>query len=377
MHDRSTLGAGDVSDSEVGEVVARLWGVPTVELLSSRADEVDYDVPSILTRGRHWVTGCARVPGQEPRNFQVFVKQVAHWSRSPMFDFVPPDFREQARDSVPWLAEPLIYGSDLADRLPDGLSMPRALAILAPDELTRVLWIEPVPAVEVTWTDATYVEAAGLLGRLSGSPCVDELARIDPLPWDIHAYIEGRVGQWLVPMLRDDEVWRAPLLVAAFPTGLRDRLLSVLDRLPELGEEYAQLPFRAAHGDACPNNLLRVEGRPGFTLIDFGFWRAQPAGHDLCQLLTGEIQMGRGTAEGLPDLGDRVLAAYAEGLRSEGTQIAPDVVRRGLALTLVLFIALSSPPVERLGEPVTDEVIAATTQRAAAASYALDLLDET
>ena len=65
----------------------------------------------------------------------------------------------------------------------------------------------------------------------------------------------------------------------------------------------ATVPFArdlAAHGDACPNNLLRHVDDDGFTLIDYGFWRPQPVAYDLSQLLVGEIQMRRLDADDLP-----------------------------------------------------------------------------
>ena len=56
-----------------------------------------------------------------------------------------------AAASVPWRTEALAYASDLGDRLPDGLSMPRALGVFDLDELSAAIWLEEVdrPAVAV------------------------------------------------------------------------------------------------------------------------------------------------------------------------------------------------------------------------------------
>ena len=88
--------------------------------------------------------------------------------------------------------------------------------------------------------------------------------------------------------------------------------------------EFARLPHRASHGDACPNNLLRNPSGRGFTLIDFGFWRPQPVGFDLSQLLVGDIQIGRRDAADLPELAEASANPEGEGEgEDEGEEEAP------------------------------------------------------
>jgi len=128
MGSREELGAADVSDQELATMVASHLGQDSVELLGSRSDPVDYDLPAITTGGRWWVSGhaeieCGRVP------FRFFVKQVQSWDRHPVFALVPEEFRELAVAGVPWKTEAEVYRSDLARRLPQGLSAPRAVGV--------------------------------------------------------------------------------------------------------------------------------------------------------------------------------------------------------------------------------------------------------
>lgn len=162
---RGLLGSDDVPDPELERMVADLWGVTRVHLVDSVAETVAYDVPSILTGARTWVTGRAD-DGDGPRPFRLFVKRVHHWRHSPAFAFVPPEVREWAAASLPWRAEHLLYSSDLDERLPEGLSMPRALRVVEHDDETAVLWLEAVPCDDVAWTAADSARAARLLGRL-------------------------------------------------------------------------------------------------------------------------------------------------------------------------------------------------------------------
>src|ERR1700712_3704362 len=178
MHDRSSLGAADVSDARLTAMVADLLDSdPAVTtLLASSADVVPYDLQAITTAGRYWVSGTASVDG-ELRSWRLFVKHVQSWSRSPLFADIPPEHRAMAGASVPWRTEALAYRSDLADRLPDGLRMPRAVGVFDLDELSAAIWLEEVPVADESWTLSTYAEAAHLVGRLAASPGVAGLAR--------------------------------------------------------------------------------------------------------------------------------------------------------------------------------------------------------
>ncbi|WP_295699417.1 hypothetical protein, partial [Lapillicoccus sp.] len=144
MRSRELLCAADVTDDRLLTIVADLLGEETYGLSDVRVEAVDYDLQSITTAGRWWVSGLARTAiGDLP--FRIFVKYVQNWSRSPQFARVPPEIREMAAASVPWRTEAGVYRSDLAHRLPDGLSMPRALAVIDVDALSSTIWLEEVP----------------------------------------------------------------------------------------------------------------------------------------------------------------------------------------------------------------------------------------
>jgi hypothetical protein len=372
---RELLGDDDVTDADLAAMVADLWHVPGVRLLDSSVETVDYQVPAILTGARTWVRGRADA-GDGPRDFTLFVKRVHHWRHSPMFALVPPELAAWAATTVPWRSEVLAYQSDLADHLPAGLTMPRALRIDDRPDDTAVLWLEAVEHDPAPWTLDTYVRAAHLLGRMSGSPHVADRAALDPQPWHIQYFVTGRLAHTVFPVLDDESVWQHPAVAEHFGP-LRDELGAAVGHLDALAEEYAALPHRAAHGDASPNNLLRHVGDDGFTLIDYGFWRLQPVGFDLSQLLVGEIQMRRLDADDLPARAAACLEAYAEGLAAEGCPVEPDVLRRSHAVCLMLFNGLPSIPVEVLGEDDQESVAHHVAQRAAVLGYALDVLART
>lgn len=380
MGARSLLGPADVSDETLEDMVARWAGVARedVTLRESAAEVVPYDLPAITTAGRYWVSGTAATPdGDLP--FRFFVKHVEAWSRSPMFAGVPPELREVAAAGVPWRTEPLVYRSDLRDRLPDGLTMPRAVGVHDLDELSSAVWLEAVAVVDHLWSTADVEHAARLLGRLAASPAVRPLSSLGEADhWrSVRSYTTGRLAGQVVPLLHDDGLWQHPLLADAFGPRLRARLLEQLEHLETHVRELESVPLGTAHGDACTNNLLRTVDSPDLVLIDFGFWSTQPLGFDLGQLLLGDVQLGRRPAAELTGLERVVVPAYVQGLRDEGTEVDVATIRRAHALHMMIYNGLSAMPFELLGGPLTPEAFGLARERAALATFALDLVEET
>jgi hypothetical protein len=372
MGSRESLGPADVSDAQLAAMVADLLHEDSVELLDSRVDPVDYDLPAITTGGRWWVSGhaateCARVP------FRLFVKQVQSWERSPFFQFVPEEHRETAAALVPWKTEAEVYRSDLASRLPDGLTAPRALGVFDLDATSSSIWLEEIPARPATWDRARFERAAYLLGRLSASPVLAPLAGLRDVEWSLSSYAEGRLAVQVVPILMGDEAWEHPLC-QTFDDELRGRLRAAADDVMTLVAEADALPRLLSHGDACPNNLLAGEHDSELVMIDFGFWGLAPVGYDLSQLLVGDVQLGKRPSDGLAELDEALVTAYVTGLRAEGCEIPEEEVRRGHALCLLLMAGLTMLPFDLFEGPVDDETLRISADRAAVARFALDLV---
>ncbi|GAA1910707.1 hypothetical protein GCM10009737_10220 [Nocardioides lentus] len=375
------MGPADVDDAALAVMVADLLGRPPgrVELLTARAEPLAHDVPSLTTVGRWWVSGTARTPaGEEP--WRVFVKQVQAWHHSAFFAGVPEPLRKVAAAAVPWRPEAGAYRSDLRDRLPEGLTLPRALAVLdldpglCPD--SWVLWLEDVTRPAVPWDVTRHEGAAHLLGRMSGSAAVAPLADVGRFDWSARHYVEGRLRLQVLPALSSEDLWAHPAVAAAFDAGLRRRLLAAADRVDALAAELDAHPRRAAHGDACAHNLLPGPDGVSFTMVDLGFWVPQAAGFDLTQLLAGDLQLGVVPPADLATLDEVCVRAYADGLAAEGSPVPLAVVRRVHALALLLYAGLSAVPSEQLAAPA--EVLGPLCAlRADLARHSLDLLDAT
>lgn len=378
MHDRKLLGTANVSDATLTDLVAALMQEPPerVALLSSTVERVDYDLPSITTAGRYWVCGHALIGGA-PQPFCFFVKHVQSWSRSPLFAQVPAAFAVTAEASVPWRVEPLAYRSDLSQRLPHGLRMPRAWGVFDLDEKSASVWLEQISTVPAKWDIARYSRAAYLLGRLAANPMTRERANIGQFPWSVLDYVQGRLATQVIPMLRDSGVWQHPLMAGAFEDTLRIRLQDSADRVFDLADELNALPLGTVHGDACPNNLLATAADDDFVLIDYGFFGEGPIAFDLGQLLVGEVQLSPQGTSTLHATEKAIVPSYVKGLRAEGSKITPDVVRRAHAIQLMLYTGLSTLPFEHFNSAPTPALHQIAAERAAIARFSLDLLDTT
>lgn len=376
MHERSVLGVVDVDDATLAARVADRLGVPEVELVDTVAEVATYDMEALTTAGRFLVHGTARhAGGVEP--FAFYVKHVQCWSRSPIFEYVPVEMREAAIAGIPWEREPKVYESDLGDRLPDGLSMPRAFAVDRLDEKSAALWLELVDVDPVRWGVDRFAQAAHLLGRLAASPRVAPVGEIGAVPDVPRQYYVGRFEGQVLPALHDDTVWQHPLMTATYDERLRGDMRAAGDGMLGRLDELDAVPVLTQHGDACSRNLLVRRGHDGFVLIDYGFWGRGPVGFDLTQLLVGEVQTGERPAEELPALEAACLPAYVDGLRAEGVEVDLDVVRRAHALLLLLFAGLSSFPLELLEGPPTEDGLRVARAKAGLARFALDLAEAT
>ncbi len=378
MYHRELLGTANVSDETLTELVAELLHeLPDrVTVVSSAVERVAYDLPTITTAGRYWVRGQALVGG-ERELFCFFVKHVQSWARSPLFAEVPAELAVMAEAGVPWRVEPLAYRSDLGQRLPHGLRMPRAVGVFDLDEKSASIWLEAITTVPAEWDVARFSKAAYLLGRLAASPRVRKRAKVGEFEWTVRDYARGRLANQVLPLLRDSGVWHNRLVAKSFDDSLRTRLQEQAERAHDLVDELAALPLGTIHGDACPNNLLVTPDDEGFALIDYNFFSEGPIGFDLGQLLVGDIQIGRQRASTLQAVEAAILPSYVEGLRAEGSKISPDLVRRAHALHLMLFTGLSTLPFEHLRAEPTPALHQLVADRAAIARFSLGLLDAT
>jgi hypothetical protein len=310
-----------------------------------------------------------------------FVKVLRSYRQWPALHLAPAEFRVLALTGDLWRYEADVYLDGLASSLPTGLRLPKLYSVEMLDDDHLVMVLEDVRTAESPWDHDRYGHAAELLGRLSA-----RLTRNDALPAAAdrspgrltRLMVEGFVEQFAIRPLLDPSTWRHPLLAGSWlqgGSGLREELAELAARIPQLLAELTRRPQLMSHGDACPQNLLVPADAPDtFVGIDWTLSGLVAAGDDLGQLLIGRAHSGELTVTELADLRELVIGRYHAGLIAEGRgDIGPDDVRAGLDGALILRNAFLSIPLDRLAEPVTDELATLVAQRLELTRYLVGL----
>jgi tRNA A-37 threonylcarbamoyl transferase component Bud32 len=278
---------------------------------------------------------------------------------------------------LPWRAETEIYGSELASLLPVGMRMPTLYAINDLDDDRAALWMEDVEERDGDWTAGDYSTAARSLGRLAGRLPEERIPPAIPVQRrDLRRYFFGRVVHGTLPTLLADETWSHPLVRDVVDVRLRDDLGALAAAAPALLGRLVGLPHAFAHGDACPQNLLRPRGdTDAVVAIDWTFAGICPVGMDAGQLLAGRAESGELSPGNLPDLFEDIVAAYISGLADEDSPVSAADARFGAIGNLVVRSAFTALPIELLfsNDGGIGELVA---RRAGYARFLVDLADE-
>jgi hypothetical protein len=343
----------------VTELARKALGDPTAVVLDWSIQPVGH------TFGTPTTVGAVRIKGDGWSVFVKVIQSVRHW---PLIDSLPEEAREAAKASPLWRYEADVYATDLTDALPEGLRLPAVLRIadLGDDRIAMVL--EDVPTLDVVWDKARFAHAAELLGRMSVS-----LTERDALPVQsripagtLRIFYDMYLRPVLLPAFLSDAVWEHPLLA---DRSLRADLTELADRIPSILDRLAQLPQVMVHGDASPQNLLVPRDAPDtFVAIDWSLGGIAPAGEDLAQLHLGLAHAGELRVDELPALHGTLVESYGAGAE----EFATADIAYALAGGLLIRSAFTCLPIDRLGEPITDELAATFKTRTDLTRYVVD-----
>jgi Phosphotransferase enzyme family len=363
------LGMAAVTRAELGSMTSAATGRPECGA-DVRATPVDYSWGSPATAGL-WQVDVLDADGTVVDAF--FVKLLRHTRLWPGLKYLPDDAsRAEFVDFFPWRAELDMHESGIGAVLPHGMRTPVLHHVKYADADHIALWWEFVPQRPGPWRSGDYQRAAYLLGRLAArrkegavvNQALPAVARIrHPDGSALRYFTKRRVYQGALPALRDQALWRHPVVAAALQrTGdpaLPGELQALGDRLPQILDLLDTLPQAHAHGDASPQNLLLPANEPEtVVVIDWGFATLLPVGFDLGQLLAGLAQAGQGDPGDLAAIDPVIFGGYMAGLDAEGYEVEPAVVRTGYLGGLAARSALCTLPLELLSNATaTDETV--------------------
>lgn len=358
----------ELAAADVGAWAIAASGDIAVEAEPWSVVAVDCSSPSPTTGGLYRIVGPT---------WSVFVKVVQSFRHWELFDVLPAQMRAEALASSAWRYEADLYRSALGSLLPEGMRLPHVHEVRELGDDRVLIVMEDVAAATGRWDAARYARAARGLGRLNvrltANPLLPatELQEPDRL---LRSYFESRIAGRILPLLAADATWQHPLLTGRRAARLRCDLAELASRAPVLLESLSSFPHLRTHGDATPHNLLVSADRPDeLVVIDWAMSALSPAGEELGQLLLGGAHEGHLGVADLVALRDVVVAAYSGGLAAEGCDLPSELVRTAMDTTVTLRSAFSALPLERLAEPVTDELAALVAQRLELTRHLVDV----
>lgn len=335
-------------------------------------EEVPYESGSPATGGLLRVRGTTA----DGRAWSVFVKLLQHVRHWPRLHLIPSESRQSFVEFFPWRQELGAWDEPFAGRLPAGLRVPKLYRLTDLGDERLLVWMEDIDALGDAWDPVRFARAARALGGLAALRGTPEVVAGTGRPpgWGLRRYAETRVGQWALPMLADDDVWRNPLLAETADSRLRADLLRLAERLPGIFDRLDVLPQAVPHGDASPQNLLVPAAAPDqFVAIDIAFQCPMAVGSDLGQLLVGLVHAGQMPPEALPDVHEVLVPAFVAGMKECDVDVSPDAVTFGYLGSLVARAGFTSLPFEHLGAPPTEPLATLFRRRAALTRFIVDL----
>ncbi len=156
---------------------------------------------------------------------RAFAKTIHPASASPLFEFIPPEHHAIVLEQLNWLDEPRVYGCGLESDMPEGIRLPKLLAIDRACDDRLVLWLEEVDDEGGPWNLERYRRSARGLGRMTGRWPEARVERNLGLGRrSLHYLFYGKMMNVDLPLLADDATWGDPAVreVTAADPKLRE-----------------------------------------------------------------------------------------------------------------------------------------------------------
>lgn len=242
-----------------------------------------------------------------------------------------------------WRREALAYASGVLHDLPDGLAAPRCYGVVERPDDTVWLWLEDLRGcVGWPWAPERYAPAARDLGRFAGAyaagrpqPAAPWLCTDQPAGWF------ERFARATATALRPD-AWDHPLVRAAVPVSVRDRVRRLIGEREAFRRGLARLPRVLCHHDVWSRNLFARHGagRAGTVAVDWASVGTGPVGADGGTLLAGSMGFGDLDPAAAAREEPLVFEAYLAGLREAGWHGDGRLARLGYTASAALLWGL-------------------------------------
>lgn len=222
-----------------------------------------------------------------------------------------------------WKREALAYQSGILEELGSHLRAPRCFGVTEHPDGSVWLWLEDIaenyPAL---WPVARYGLAARHFGQWQGAYLTDRPLPVSP--WLQTGWLRSWLShfEFLTNYIQQAEFWEHPLVRAAFPVPVADRLLALWEERNVWMDLLDRMPLTLCHFDTWKPNLLAgigADGQDTTVTLDWQSVGLGPAGEVgnllLTALMTLEVNVSEAKA-----LDTAIWEGYLAGLQESGWQ---------------------------------------------------------
>lgn len=249
-----------------------------------------------------------------------------------------------------WPREAEVYASPIAQLLiGTGVRLPEVHSIESPDDQTRVLLLEDVQgrSGEVLSMD-DYDLVCRAWGRAQAQ--LSNHPQLHDAPWVSHGFLRSYSMSKAVDyqLLASDVAWQQPLIADNWPADLRSKLAFLYQHRQDLYAILEAAPQLPSHLDFWPNNVFVTE-QGDVVPVDWAFFGGGAMGEDVGNFIPDAVFDGFMPPAALPDMGERLLGAYSEGLIEGGFLHDHGELRTLLQASAVKYVWLGPLLLARAG----------------------------
>jgi hypothetical protein len=229
-----------------------------------------------------------------------------------------------------WKREALAYQSGILDDLSPHLRAPRCFEVAEQQDGSVWLWLEAITeGGPACWPVPRYGLAARHFGQWQGTYLTGRLLPV--YPWLQTGWLRSWVAhfEFLQHYLPRPDFWDHPLVRAAFPVPVADRLMDIWAERVAWMDLLDRMPLTLCHFDTWRPNLLAWVGPDGqdrTVALDWQCIGLGPAGEIGNLLLTALISL-EVSASDAKAMDNAIWEGYLQGLREAGWEGDARLVR--------------------------------------------------
>jgi hypothetical protein len=229
-----------------------------------------------------------------------------------------------------WKREALAYQSGILEDLGTNLRAPRCFEVTEQPDGSAWLWLEEISeSGQTVWPVSRYGLAARHFGQWQGRSL--DASSFPAASWLRSGWLRSWVAhfEFLKDYLLHPDFWEHPLVRAAFPVPVTDRLLALWAERTVWMDILDRMPLTVCHFDTWRPNLLACmdpEGQDRTVALDWQCMGLGPVGEIgnllLTALMTLEVPASQAKA-----LDTAIWESYLQGLQEAGWRGNPRHVR--------------------------------------------------